>query len=335
VDLAEQLGELGVREVPLIGGESYLRHDWLEVIEAVVANNMRCSLVTGGRSFGPERARAAVAAGVSSVSVSIDGVRETHDLLRAVPGSFNAAVAAVKAVHKAGAAATLNTQLNRENLPELAEMGEQLLPLGISGWQFQLTTPMGRAADRERLILQPYQVLEAFPRLEALWKRAKSFRCTMMIANNLGYFGPFEANLRAGGHWLGCLGGRFSLGVQSDGTIKACSSLPANPFGDHNIRTTPLKQILQESAALESVWGRGTDDLWGFCAECYYADVCRGGCVWTAHTLFGRPGNMPYCHHRAIELRSQGKRERLVAKAPAKGESFDRGEWELILEPWE
>ena len=50
-------------------------------------------------------------------------------------------------------------------------------------------------------------------------------------------------------------------------------------------------------------------DLWGCCETCYYADTCRAGCTWMSDMLLGKPGNNPYCHHRAIELTSARKRE--------------------------
>src|SRR5579871_5099331 len=76
--LAADLAALGVEEVTLIGGEAYLRDDWLEVIRAIRANQMRCGLVTGGRAFTRERAEAAKAAGLQSVSVSVDGLESSH-----------------------------------------------------------------------------------------------------------------------------------------------------------------------------------------------------------------------------------------------------------------
>jgi len=72
--------------------------------------------------------------------------------------------------------------------------------------------------------------------------------------------------------------------------------------------------------------------LWGFCGSCYYADVCKAGCTWTTSVLFGRAGNNPYCHHRALELSKQGLRERIEQVERAPGTSFDHGRFELILE---
>jgi hypothetical protein len=52
-----------------------------------------------------------------------------------------------------------------------------------------------------------------------------------------------------------------------------------------------------------------------------------------ATSLFGRPGNNPYCHHRALELEKLGQRERVVQRTPAPGSPFDHGLFELVVEP--
>ncbi len=57
-----------------------------------------------------------------------------------------------------------------------------------------------------------------------------------------------------------------------------------------------------------------------------------GGCSFTAHALFGRPGNNPYCHFRARTLAAQGSRERLVPTTPAEGKPFDDGRFEIVEE---
>ena len=49
--------------------------------------------------------------------------------------------------------------------------------------------------------------------------------------------------------------------------------------------------------------------------------------------MFGRPGNNPYCHHRALELKKEGLRERVVKIKSAPGLPFDHGEFEIVVEP--
>ncbi len=74
------------------------------------------------------------------------------------------------------------------------------------------------------------------------------------------------------------------------------------------------------------------ESLWGYCRTCYYADTCRAGCTWTSFVFFGKAGNNPYCHHRALEMQRAGKRERLVAREQAPGEPFDYGRFEIVIE---
>ena len=62
LDLVRQLAELGVLEVTLIGGEAYLRDDWLEIVARHPrARACTATMTTGGRGITAERARAAAA----------------------------------------------------------------------------------------------------------------------------------------------------------------------------------------------------------------------------------------------------------------------------------
>jgi MoaA/NifB/PqqE/SkfB family radical SAM enzyme len=48
-----------VAEITLVGGEVYLRVDWLTIVAAIRRRGMDCTMVTGGRGLTAERARAA------------------------------------------------------------------------------------------------------------------------------------------------------------------------------------------------------------------------------------------------------------------------------------
>lgn len=329
--VVDQLAALGTRELVLIGGEAYLAPYWLDVVRAAKAAGIRPVLTTGARGLDAGRIAEAAEAGLAAVSVSIDGLEATHDRLRAVPGSWKRAVAALGLVQAAGMQSYANTQWNRLNLPELEPLAEVLLGAGIRAWQVQLTGPMGRAADREDWLLQPYDLLDLFPRLAAVAERAAAQGCRIEASNNLGYYGPYEHLLRRA-PWQGCVAGRWVLGIESNGDVKGCPSLPSAPYVGGNLRDRPLAEIWAESERLAFTRERGTEELWGFCKGCYYADICKGGCSWTSHTLLGRRGNMPYCHHRALELAAQGRRERIVRAEAAPGEPFDFGRFELVEE---
>jgi len=329
--IVEQLARAGTREVTLIGGEAYLHPDWLEIARAIAQVGMVPTMTTGARGITPELARDAARAGVRAMSVSIDGMQEVHDRLRAVPGSWRQAVRALGHIRDAGMAPHANTQWNRLNLPQVEELAAVLRMQGVRVWQVQITGPMGRAADRETWILQPYDLLDLVPRLAAVARAGRDEGFRVEAANNLGYFGPYEKDLRRV-HWQGCQAGRYVLGIESNGDLKGCPSLPSAPYVGGNLREHSLEHLWSQTAELRFSRDRTLDELWGFCRDCYYAETCRGGCSWTAHTLLGRRGNMPLCYHRAETLRERGIRERLVRAEQAPGDPFDFGRFEVVEE---
>jgi radical SAM protein with 4Fe4S-binding SPASM domain len=327
---------MGVRDVGLIGGEAHLRRDWLELVSAFTQHGMSCSIQTGGRAFTEAKAAAAASAGLSSAGVSLDGMAATHDFIRGIPGSFKQGVDALRYLKKHGIKTTVNTQLWTRSIADLPDLLLVIAEVGAVAWQLQLTVAMGNAADHPDLLLQPYQLLDIMPRLVELYDQALALGVRLVIGNNIGYFGPFEAKLRSieevADHWDGCSAGQNVLGIEADGKIKGCPSLASQDFTGGNVRNTSLREIWWRSRELSFVRHRTTRDLWGFCKSCYYADVCRGGCTWTAHSLFGRPGNNPYCHHRALALAKQGLRERIRQVQKAPGVPFDNGLFELVIE---
>ena len=337
LDLIQQMKDLGVFEVTLIGGEAYLRDDWTTIARAVRKAGMQCTMTTGGRGLTLERAKAAKEAGIQSVSISIDGLRDAHDMQRGVVGSFDAAMAAFDNLREAGIPVAANTQINKCNVHEIPAVFDLLASKKIHGWQFQLTTAMGRAGDEENLLLEPWQVLDVIPMLAELKKKADAAKVRFFPGNNIGYYGPYEAILRAsfpGKHRGSCGAGRSTLGIEADGSIKGCPSLPTETYVGGNIRDAKLVDIWERASALRFTRDQQVSDLRGFCKTCYYAEECKAGCNWTTHVLFGHIGDNPYCHHRALELKERGVRETIRKVAAAPGLPFDHGLYEIVEEPW-
>ncbi len=335
LDLVDQLAEVGIREVALIGGEAFLRPDWLEIASAISAAGMVCSMTTGGYGLSPVTARRMKQAGFRHVSVSVDGLQPAHDRLRGRPGSFAAALAALHHLRQAGILTGANTQINRLTAPDLPGLYEVLRDAGIGAWQLQLTVPSGNAADHPEVLLQPCELGDLYDMLAQVAVRALVDGVALMPGNNIGYHGPYTGLLVAAGAspaiGAGCSAGLSVLGIEADGAIKGCPSLPAHAYSGGNIRRQRLSRMLAESSSLRAQVPR--ERLWGFCRDCQFAEGCRGGCTWTAHAFFDRAGNNPYCHHRTLSLERAGRRERIVQIRPAPGVPFDNGVFELVEEP--
>ncbi len=345
LDLVRQMAEVGIKEVTLIGGEAFLRSDWLQIAEAINQAGMRCTMTTGGFGISLDLARRMKAAGIATVSVSIDGLATTHDRLRGRPGSWDSAFRTMGHLREVGIPFGCNTQLNRWSAPEFPRIYECIRDAGARAWQIQLTVPMGNAADNAEMLLQPAELLELYPMIAEVARRSQTEGVQLQPGNNIGYYGPYERLLRGRGKpddwvfWQGCAAGLATLGIEADGAIKGCPSLPTAAYTGGNIRDRNLRSIIEETEELRFNLGAGTPEgtahLWGFCQTCEYAELCRGGCTWTSHVFFNRRGNNPYCHHRALAQAEQGLRERVVPKTIAPGLPFDNGEFAMVEEPLE
>jgi Y-X(10)_GDL-associated radical SAM protein len=336
LEVVDALARLGTREITLIGGEAYLRKDWTEIIRRICSHGIYVATQTGGRNFTPQRLAEAVEAGLGGLGVSLDGLQPLHDKLRGVPGSFHQALDTLRRAREAGLNISVNTQIGAEVIPQLPELMDVIIGAGAKQWQIQITVAMGNAVDHPELLLQPHRVLELMPMLARLYNEGAERGLLMVTGNNIGYFGPYEHIWRGFGdervHWSGCSAGHTGLALEADGTVKGCPSLATVGFAGGNVRDLTLEHIWNHSREIHFGRLRSVEDLWGFCRSCYYADVCRGGCTWTSHSLLGKPGNNPYCHYRALELEKQGLRERVVKIREAAPAAFAVGEFELIVE---
>ncbi|QFS44491.1 nif11-class peptide radical SAM maturase 3 [Nostoc sphaeroides] len=345
LDLVKQMAEVGITEVTIIGGEAFLRPDWLEIAQAITSSGMLCGMTTGGYGITLDTARRMKEAGIRVVSVSVDGLEATHDRLRGKQGSWQWAFKTMSNLKEAGIRFGCNTQINRLSAPEFPRIYEHLRDAGIFAWQIQLTVPMGNAADNSEILLQPYELLDVYPMIARVAQRAKREGVQVQPGNNIGYYGPYERMLRGGdawSFWQGCSAGLSAIGIEADGAIKGCPSLPTTAYTGGNIRDYSLRTIIEETEELRFNLGadtpKGTSHLWGFCKTCEFAELCRGGCSWTAHVFFDKRGNNPYCHHRALTQEKDGIRERVFLQRRADGNPFDNGEFglieELINAPW-
>lgn len=333
--VVDSLARLGTRELTLIGGEAYLRRDWTEIIARAVGHGLYVGMQTGARALTDQRLQAGIAAGLHGIGVSIDGLERLHDRNRGVKGSFAAGIDALRRARAEGLKTSANTCIGPETIAELPELLDLLVDTGISHWLVAITVAMGNAVEHPELLLQPWQMGELMPLLGELFHRAREAGVVLSVANNVGYFGPYEylwrsERIEERDHFGGCAAGHNLIGLEADGTVKGCPSLPTVAYAGGNVRDLSLDEIWQKATETGSL--RPSNELWGYCADCYYADVCNAGCTWTSHSLLGKPGNNPYCHHRVLSLAAEGRRERIVKIAEAGTASFATGRFELIEE---
>jgi MoaA/NifB/PqqE/SkfB family radical SAM enzyme len=119
LNLVQQLADVGIQEVTLIGGEAFLRDDWLEIASAITKAGMVCGMTTGGYGITLETARRMKEAGIKVVSVSVDGLQDTHNRLRGKSESWQWAFKTMGHLKEAGLSFGCNTHKSMSGLRKL------------------------------------------------------------------------------------------------------------------------------------------------------------------------------------------------------------------------
>ena len=122
--------------VVLSGGEVLVRSDLERIGRALYDREYPWGMVTNGMALTPQRFDGLLAAGLHSMTVSIDGFEAEHNRLRRHPLSFARAAEAVRmAAAEPSIAFDAVTCVTPALVPRLDEFKEYLLSLGLRSWR--------------------------------------------------------------------------------------------------------------------------------------------------------------------------------------------------------
>ncbi|MBI5535243.1 MAG: radical SAM protein [Deltaproteobacteria bacterium] len=304
-----ELAALGCERITLSGGEPTLSPHWQAIAAEGARLGVRMNMITNSVGASKELVRQACDVGLANLGVSVDGLRDEHDRVRGLPGLFDRVMELIDqcAVDKMPVGAI--TTITRGNLRELEAIHDQLVGR-VFGWQLQIGAAMGSLLDNVSEQIRPEDLLEVIPAIARLIDKK---RIDIRVADNVGYYGPFEKTIRHARtsptrHWIGCYAGCRHIGIESDGGVKGCLSLQASHATEGNLMRESLGDIWRRERAFAYNRAFSLSDLGGFCRTCEYAAVCRGGCLSMRVCEGGREN--PFCYHRVATLASQAKGRR-------------------------
>jgi radical SAM protein with 4Fe4S-binding SPASM domain len=307
--VADQLAAMHCEKLTLGGGEPTLHPQWHELGKRLTRQGVLVNIISNGWQWSRDQVQKAKDAGLANVAFSLDGLEQAHDTVRRA-GSFQRVVSAIDVSVGAGMPTTIVTHVNQLNHRHLPELRELLREHGVLSWQIQMGNPLGAMGDNEALVVKPEELLWLIPQIAEM-RADPCQRPVVFAADNVGYYGRWEKPLRDRGaeisFWIGCRAGCQVVGIESNGNVKGCLSLPSSRHGDNrfvegNLRQQSLADIWNKPGAFAYNRQFRPEQLVGFCARCRYGDICRGGCTWTA---FGHTRNRydnPYCFYRQALL---------------------------------
>ena len=143
----------------LTGGEPLLHPDFFTIADRIHSLGFPWGITTNGTLIDSARAQKMAALGLNSVTLSLDGLEETHDALRRVKGSFRKVLSAVEHLHSAGIKVQITSVIHTGNYCELERMFELMCDLKVESWRVINIEPIGRALEHPELLLSDKQML--------------------------------------------------------------------------------------------------------------------------------------------------------------------------------
>jgi SynChlorMet cassette radical SAM/SPASM protein ScmE len=295
----DELGRCAVMDVTLLGGEPFIRQDLPELIDNIVRNRMRFSILSNG-SLIDDKITSYIAQTnrCDSVQVSVDGARpETHDICRG-KGSFEGAIKGIHILRRHDIPITVRVTIHHYNVFDLENIAHLLLDeLALPGFSVNSAGYIGSCRKGSRELLLTTRDREAA--MEMLLSLSESYEGRISAAA-----GPLaEAWLwrrmedalsegakqfSAGGYLTGCGCPYSRIAVRADGAIIPCSMLAHLELG--RVNRDFLAEVWQQNPILNKLRQRHTIslDTFDFCTGCPYIAYCTGNCPGLAYTLTGQ-----------------------------------------------
>ncbi len=304
--VCDDMAALGMRWITLSGGEPLTRKDWPQLAGRLFRNGIIPNIITNGWLVDDDMVKTAAANGVETISISLDGVKDTHDKIRK-KGSFDRVISAFQVLRRHKHTSAANTTVTKENIHQLDAIKEILISNEVDLWQLQIGLPMGNMANHRDLVIDKQAVDDL---LDYAYQTTLEGKIKVFPADCLGYFTGNESIVRQISigtqmpvYWQGCNAGKRSFGLLHNGDVLGCTSIRDESMIEGNIRKRSLIDIWNDNSTFS--WSRNMKktDLGGDCATCTYGDVCLGGCPNTRLTLNGTLySENVYCsYHLALE----------------------------------
>jgi len=130
-ELIDDLAEFGSPVMLFSGGEPTMRKDLPELAEYAISKGMRAVISTNGTLIDEKMAKVLKEIGLSYVGISLDGVRETNDKFRGMPGAYDAALKGLRNCRQEGIKVGLRFTINKKNVMDIPAIFDLIEEEGI------------------------------------------------------------------------------------------------------------------------------------------------------------------------------------------------------------
>ena len=258
--------------ISVTGGEPLLRKDLFEVMDFAHKLGYYWGMTTNGILINDDIIEKMKKTGMSTISISLDGLEKSHDEFRQVKGSYSKIIENVKKLKSANFLNYLQitTVVNKSNIHELTELYNEIQSLQINSWRILNMEPIGRTADNQDLLLNDSEYITLLNFIKDKRKHSK-FDVTYGCSHFLGM--KYEKEVR--NHMFFCIAGFYTASILYNGDIYVCPSVERRKeLVQGNIRTDDFVDVWENKFK----WFRNLDKLkCEKCKNCKEWKYCLGG----------------------------------------------------------
>ena len=178
---------------------------------------------------------------METISISLDGLKDTHESFRKVPGCFDKIIENIKKLQKVPTIkiVQVTTVANKKNLNELEDIYNLMKDLHVISWRVINVDPIGRAKGNKEILLDKEEYLY-------LWNFIKEKREEGIMNVEYGcshYLDiPFEKEIRD--TYFYCVTGLYVASILSNGDIFVCPNVERRKeFVQGNIKTDSFVDV--------------------------------------------------------------------------------------------
>lgn len=270
IDQVKEDFDISRMQLCVTGGEPLLRKDFFEIMNYAHAAGFRWGMTSNATLITKEVAHKLAEAGMGTISVSIDGLPDTHDRLRGMKHAYDLAMRGVQNLidENAFKAIQITTVVNHENIKELDQLFEIMKGIDIDSWRVINIEPIGRALGRPEMLCTGEDLRDMFEFIRKA--RQDGFPVEYGCSHYLGL--DYEVEVRDW-YWI-CNAGVYTASIMSNGDIGACLDIERNPRTiQGNIRKDRLKDVWDKRFEL---FRHNKAEDSEACRDCEHKKYCRG-----------------------------------------------------------
>lgn len=216
------------------GGEPLVRKDLFDIMSYAVFLGFRWGMTSNGMLITDEILKEMEETRMETISISLDGLKETHESFRKVPNCYDKIIENIKKLQKVPTIKIIQvtTVANKKNLNELEDLYKLMQELNITYWRVVNVDPIGRAKGNKDILLDKDDYIY-------LWNFIKEKRDENILTVEYGcsHYLDIDYEKEIRDTYFICSAGLYVASILSNGDISVCPNVERRPeFIQGNIK---------------------------------------------------------------------------------------------------